>query len=136
VLTQWNTNRGELKSISFHPDGQRIATAGIDGTVCWWDLSGEHLGEWKAHQAEATSISCSPDGQIIATAGADGKAKLWTISGRLENHASTKLLWIYRGFTKEYSKFAPPACHSAMARLEHASPASYPHNKTYSVDHV
>ncbi|MFP4411907.1 WD40 domain-containing protein, partial [Coleofasciculus sp.] len=69
VLTQWNTNRGELKSISFHPDGQRIATAGIDGTVCWWDLSGHHLGEWKAHQAEVTSISCSPDGQIIATAG-------------------------------------------------------------------
>ncbi|MEQ9238825.1 MAG: WD40 repeat domain-containing protein [Coleofasciculus sp. E2-BRE-01] len=83
VLTQWNTNRGELKSISFHPDGQRIATAGIDGTVCWWDLSGDNLGEWKAHQGEATSISCSPDGQIIATAGADGKAKLWTISGQL-----------------------------------------------------
>ncbi len=83
LLNQWNTNRGELKSISFHPDGQRIATAGIDGTVCWWDLSGHHLGKWKAHQGEATSISCSPDGQIIATAGADGKAKLWTISGQL-----------------------------------------------------
>jgi WD40 repeat protein/O-acetyl-ADP-ribose deacetylase (regulator of RNase III) len=83
MLNQWNTNRGELKSISFHPDGQRIATAGIDGTVCLWDLSGHNLGEWKAHQGEATSISCSPNGQIIATAGADDKAKLWTISGQL-----------------------------------------------------
>ncbi|GEM_PF-539474 len=83
VLNQWNTNRGELKSISFHPDGQRIATAGIDGTVCLWDLLGHHLGEWKAHQVEVTSISFSPDGQIIATADTDGKAKLWTISGQL-----------------------------------------------------
>lgn len=59
-----------------------------------------------------------------------------TQTNHLGNHASTKLLWIYRGFTKEYSKFAPPACHSAMAHLEHASPASYLHNQTYSVKHV
>ncbi|MBE9126742.1 MULTISPECIES: WD40 repeat domain-containing protein [unclassified Coleofasciculus] len=83
VLTQWNTNRGELKSISFHPDGQRVATAGINGIVCLWDLSGHHLVEWNAHQGEVTSISFSSDGQIIATAGTDGTAKLWTISGQL-----------------------------------------------------
>jgi WD40 repeat protein len=82
VLNQWNPNRGELKSISFHPDGQRIVTAGVDGTVCFWDLSGRQLGEWKAHQGEVTSISCSPDGQIIATAGREGIAKLWTIYGQ------------------------------------------------------
>lgn len=57
-------------------------------------------------------------------------------TNHLENHASTKLLWIYRGFTKEYSQFASPASRRSRLRLEHASPASYPHNKTYSVDHV
>jgi WD40 repeat protein len=82
-LAQWNTRQREVKSVSFHPDGQRIGTAGVDGTVCLWDLSGHRLAQWNTHQGETASLSFSPDGQIVATAGYDGTAKLWNLLGEL-----------------------------------------------------
>ncbi len=67
--------------MSFSPDGQRIATAGWDGTVRFWELSGRQLAQWNGHRGRVNSVGFSPDSQCIATTGDDGIVRLWQIEG-------------------------------------------------------
>jgi WD40 repeat protein/O-acetyl-ADP-ribose deacetylase (regulator of RNase III) len=71
-----------IYDVCFSPDGQQIVMAEDDGTVQFWDLSGQLRFRWKGHQGSVRSVSFSPDGQLIATAGGDGTARLWNLSGQ------------------------------------------------------
>ena len=79
---QFPCRQGETLSISFTTDGKSVATAGGDGTVRLWNLSGQQLAQFNGHQGKVNSVSFSPDGQYLATAGEDGTARLWNLSGQ------------------------------------------------------
>lgn len=76
-----------VKSVSFSPNSKYIATAGKDGTLRLWDLSGQPiLKPIQAHDGTidgVNSVTFSPDSKTIATAGEDSKVKLWDSSGKL-----------------------------------------------------
>ncbi|MDX1416172.1 MAG: hypothetical protein R3293_18385 [Candidatus Promineifilaceae bacterium] len=74
-------HKGSVYSASFSPDGERIVTAGDDGSVKVWDLAGNELASLLGHTAAVQSASFSPDGQRIVTAGADGSARVWDLAG-------------------------------------------------------
>lgn len=83
-----DTKQGEIKSVSFSPDGQYIATAGNDGTVSLLSSSGEQKWTKKALQSAITDpdktmkfVAFSPDGKKIATGEIDGTITLWDLSG-------------------------------------------------------
>ncbi len=89
--SQLEGHQGNVNEISFSPDGQRIATAGEDGTARIWNLQGQQLALLDGHQGEVYGISFSPDGQRIATYGlVDGTARIWNLQGQqlalLEGH--------------------------------------------------
>jgi dipeptidyl aminopeptidase/acylaminoacyl peptidase len=91
---QPNSNRGQLRkttfqgaqgaltSISFSPDGQRLVTAGVDGTVRIWNQLGQQLAQIPGHPGRVISISVGRDGRLV-TAGVDGKVEIWSESGQL-----------------------------------------------------
>ncbi|MEG5163290.1 AAA-like domain-containing protein [Microcoleus sp. AT3-A2] len=84
----FNTNQEIVKSLSFSPDSKYIATAGQDGTLRLWNLSGkEIIKPIKAHDGTingVNSVSFNSDGKTIATSGEDGKIKIWDLFGNLK----------------------------------------------------
>jgi WD40 repeat protein len=60
---------GGVLSASFSPDGTRIVTASVDGTVRVWDAkSGAVMLTFKGHNGRVLSASFSPDGARVVTA--------------------------------------------------------------------
>ncbi len=81
-VVKWQAHAGAVTSVSFSPDRQILATAGIDDRVRIWNFSGSKIAEWKALQQSVNMLSFSPDGKFLATAGKDGTVKFWKLSGK------------------------------------------------------
>jgi hypothetical protein len=63
--------------------GNTIASAGEDGTVQLWNLSGKPIGQpFKGHEKDVKSVAFSPDGQLILSGSDDGTVRLWDRSGK------------------------------------------------------
>jgi WD40 repeat protein len=67
-----------VMSVSFSPDGHRLASASDDWTVKVW---GAHTGQeertLKGHTGSVFAVSFSPDDRHLASASADGTVKVW-----------------------------------------------------------
>ena len=73
---------GPVCSVSWSPDGTRLATGSEDGTAKVWDAAGgRELLTLKGHTGWVRSVSWSPDGTRLATGSEDGTAKVWDAAG-------------------------------------------------------
>jgi tetratricopeptide (TPR) repeat protein len=64
--------------VTFSPDGKRIVSGNIKGTIKWWDAaSGKELTSVQGHTLRLNSLAFSPDGKRIISSGRDGTLKLW-----------------------------------------------------------
>jgi hypothetical protein len=84
LLTLKGHTSGVL-SVSWSPDGKRLATGCADGTVKVWDAAGGwELLTIKRHTNRVWSVSWSPDGKRLATTSIDGTANVWEAAGGRE----------------------------------------------------
>lgn len=67
--------------VCFSPDGNRIASGGMEQTVTVWDVhTGQEILSLKGH-GEIISVCFSPDGKRLASATGDGTVNIWDASG-------------------------------------------------------
>lgn len=92
-LAAWTAHQEGINYFSLNPNGKQIATAGADGMIRLWNLSGQKLNEQKAYDVigGVNHLNFNPDGRKLVAAGGDGKLQLWNVSGQqLEKKAEWK----------------------------------------------
>ena len=72
---------GEIPALAYSPDGSKLATASIDGTVKIWDTAtGRELRTYRGHTGQVQAVAFSPikgDKTLVASAGADKTVRIW-----------------------------------------------------------
>ncbi|KAI6158414.1 kinase-like domain-containing protein [Pisolithus thermaeus] len=84
-----------ILSISFSPDGSRIASGSANRRICQWDVhSRAQVGSFvTGHRDWVRSVAFSPDGEWIASGSYDGTVCMWgahsgvQMSSPLQGHA-------------------------------------------------
>ena len=72
------TLSADVWSVSWSPDGNRIATGNDDKTATIWDVrTSRVLFTLRGHIGTVWSVAWSPDGKRLATGSEDRTAKIW-----------------------------------------------------------
>ncbi|MBV9958469.1 MAG: PD40 domain-containing protein, partial [Acidobacteria bacterium] len=76
---------GAVLSVAVSPDGQYVASGGMDHLVKLWRVSdGSLVATMSGHFDKVNAVAFSPDGQTLASASHDRSIKLWSVpSGSL-----------------------------------------------------
>ena len=79
-IARFDGGEGELRSIAFSPDGQRLLTASENGIARLWSVAApsQPASKLVASNVRLYAAIFSPDGARIVTASADGAARLWS----------------------------------------------------------
>jgi WD40 repeat protein len=71
---------GAVCSVSFSPDGKRVASGSDDGTVRVWDLATGQAVVLKGHKHVVSQVCFSPDGKRLASASWDKTVRIWDLA--------------------------------------------------------
>jgi WD40 repeat protein len=85
ILYIYRKHTGSVRSVSWSPDGSRIASGSDDKTVQVWEAAnGAHSFTFSGLASTVLSVVWSPDGSRIASGGtSDGTVQVWdTATGR------------------------------------------------------
>ncbi|MGE0025474.1 MAG: AAA family ATPase, partial [Thermoleophilia bacterium] len=72
---------GGAGAVAFSPDGQTLASGGLDGAVKVWGGPGgaRTLG---THDGQVSTLAFSPDGRWLASGGGDKTVRVWDLTGK------------------------------------------------------
>jgi WD40 repeat protein/serine/threonine protein kinase len=121
-----------VNGVAFSPDGERLASAGGDGTIKVWNSrTGKEVQTLPAAHADVVvAVVFHPDGKHLASTGADRKVKVWDLTTGREVF-SDECDAIRKFGTASTVAFRPPdgrhlaACNEGVVRVwdwEHRRP--------------
>ncbi len=79
ALARWRGHKGEVNGIHFIRGGQRLISAGYDGTITEWDLEGRLKREWKTPSSIRHMVA-DEKANMVLTGHNDGRVRLWRLS--------------------------------------------------------
>lgn len=85
---------GEVNTVAFTPDGQKLASGSDDQTIKIWNLNTlQELRTLRGHKYWVYSVAISPNGQTIVSGSKDNTIKVWNLNtgeeqGTLTGHTS------------------------------------------------
>lgn len=93
-LAKFRGATGRLTSVTFSPDGKRLAAGGVEGNperigkAFVWDVATERLvTKVEVPDAPTFAIAFSPDNKLLATGGPDGLTRQWELPGGKQKNA-------------------------------------------------
>jgi WD40 repeat protein len=72
------SDRG-LTRVAFNPDGQTIATGGLNANVKLWNLDGTLQNTLAGHESFISSLAYSADGSLLFSGSGDGQLIAWDL---------------------------------------------------------
>lgn len=85
LVAECRGHKGPIHAIAFAPDGRTFATAGQDGTLRVWSLTGEEAFVLK-HSTPVTSVAFDPAGKRLAAGDSNRTVHLWDVEKRETLH--------------------------------------------------
>jgi eukaryotic-like serine/threonine-protein kinase len=71
---------GGVLSVAYSPEGQRLASGGLDRTAKVWDAAtGKLLHSLEGHGGTVSAVAFGQDVRRLATACSDGKVRIWNL---------------------------------------------------------
>lgn len=85
LLTSISAHNQPIGRIAWSPDGSKLASPSVDGTIKVWDVNkGDLIKTLRGHTSRAICVTWSPTDNYLATGSDDRTAKIWDIgSGEL-----------------------------------------------------
>jgi WD40 repeat protein/serine/threonine protein kinase len=79
-------DKTEMHALAFHPDGERLASAGGDGAVKVWHISTRKVVQTiaNAHTKAVVCVAFHRGGQYLASVGSDRRVKVWDLTTEKE----------------------------------------------------
>ncbi|MET8828462.1 hypothetical protein ABZX40_22830 [Streptomyces sp. NPDC004610] len=78
------THEDVVASLAFAPGGRVLASAGWDGTVRLWRVTGRRslwpLAPLRGHTRFVRSVAFGPDGRTLVSASEDGSVRVWDVT--------------------------------------------------------
>ena len=80
-VTELRGHRSVVTDITYSPDGSRLLTSSMDGTVRFWDaVTGAALTSAAAPTGQLTALALAPDGTAMLTGDDAGLVRLWEVT--------------------------------------------------------
>jgi WD40 repeat protein len=83
VVAEHHLDSGPINTIAFHPDGQRLFTAGYDGVIREWDAGLKLLRTTRAHHGPIKSLAWSTVAGVLVAGSSDDTASVWRDGERI-----------------------------------------------------
>jgi WD40 repeat protein len=79
-------NQDSVTNLALHPQREEFFSAGEDGSLTLWDMTGRPLRHFGEHESAVLGVAWHPQGEAIVSSTAAGQLTQWTAQGQRLHH--------------------------------------------------